>query len=70
MGAMKKLLSRGFWFGLFVGFWSVSVATGQPRTVTGTVIDASTGDPLPGVNIVVLGTMTGTTTDVNGRYQI
>ncbi|SHK91477.1 SusC/RagA family TonB-linked outer membrane protein [Rhodothermus profundi] len=67
---MRTLLPRSLWLGILLGFWSVSVAIGQPRTVTGTVTDASTGEPLPGVNIVVLGTMTGTTTDVEGRYQI
>jgi len=42
----------------------------QPITVTGKVTDASTGDPLPGVNIVVQGTTQGTTTDMNGNYSI
>ena len=38
--------------------------------VTGTVTDAQTGDPLPGVNIVVQGTTTGTSTDMDGNYSI
>ena len=29
-----------------------------------------TGDPLPGVSVVVKGTTTGTTTDIDGRYSI
>jgi TonB-linked SusC/RagA family outer membrane protein len=41
----------------------------QGITVTGTVTDAQ-GEPLPGVNIRVQNSITGTTTDVNGRYSI
>jgi TonB-linked SusC/RagA family outer membrane protein len=46
------------------------VAFGQERTINGTVTDAAEGSPLPGVNIVVEGTMIGTTTDMDGKYQI
>lgn len=48
----------------------VSPALAQSREVTGTVRDASTGDAMPGVNIAVRGTNTGTTTDMEGRYAI
>lgn len=37
--------------------------------VRGVVTDV-TGDPLPGVSVVVKGTTTGTTTDIDGRYSI
>jgi TonB-linked SusC/RagA family outer membrane protein len=39
------------------------------NTITGTVIDAS-GEPLPGVNVLIKGTTTGVITDVNGKYNI
>ncbi len=38
--------------------------------VRGRVTDARTGDPLPGTNVVVPGTMTGTATDVDGAYSL
>ncbi len=41
----------------------------QPITITGTVIDEF-GGALPGVNIQVKGTMTGTVSDAEGRYTI
>ena len=41
----------------------------QGITVSGTVTD-DTRDPLPGVNVFVRGTTTGTITDVNGKYSI
>lgn len=40
------------------------------HSVSGTVTDASTGDPLPGVNIMVTGTEIGTTTSQNGEYSL
>lgn len=42
----------------------------QQQSVNGKVTDASTGDPMPGVNILVKGTTIGTTTDINGLYTI
>ena len=41
----------------------------QTKTITGTVTDDS-GMPLPGVNIVVKGTSSGTQTDFDGLYSI
>ncbi|WP_203257642.1 SusC/RagA family TonB-linked outer membrane protein [Hyunsoonleella ulvae] len=38
--------------------------------VKGTVTEQSTSIPLPGVNVVIKGTTTGTTTDFDGNYQI
>lgn len=42
----------------------------QDRTVTGNVTDASTGEPLPGVNVVIKGTSIGTATNLNGAYEL
>ncbi|AWX45338.1 TonB-dependent receptor SusC [Flagellimonas maritima] len=39
-------------------------------SVSGTVIDQTTGLPLPGASVVIKGTSTGTTTDFDGLYQI
>ncbi len=44
------------------------IATAQPRNVKGTVSDAT--GPLPGVSVMVKGTTTGTSTDINGAYSI
>lgn len=38
--------------------------------IEGRVMDADTGDPLPGVNILVKGTTTGTSTDGDGHFQL
>lgn len=42
----------------------------QTFTVEGTVTDAATGDPLPGVTVLVENTTTGTATGINGEFQI
>ena len=44
-------------------------AVQQQRTLTGTVSD-ETGQPLPGVSVVVQGTSSGTITDNNGNYSL
>ncbi len=41
----------------------------QEKTISGTVSDNS-GIPLPGVNIIIKGTTTGTQTDFDGNYSI
>src|SRR5699024_6681074 len=40
------------------------------ETISGTVTDASTGEILPGVNILVKGTSTGASTDAEGQYEL
>lgn len=42
----------------------------QTKTVTGTVTGADTKETLPQVNVVIKGTTTGTTTDLDGKYTI
>ncbi len=40
------------------------------QTISGQVVDQSTNEPLPGVNILAKGTTTGTVTDVEGNYRL
>ncbi len=47
-----------------------TVAMGQRGTVTGIVSDAQTGETLPGANVVIQGTTTGTVTDIDGRFSL
>jgi TonB-linked SusC/RagA family outer membrane protein len=42
----------------------------QQRTVTGKVTLGEDSSPLPGLNVVIKGTATGTVTDVNGTYTL
>lgn len=63
---MKTKLCRLFALLLFCSSFSV---LGQGKIVNGTVSDES-GMPLPGVNIIIDGTSTGTNTDFDGNYSI
>jgi len=45
-------------------------AVAQDFEVSGTVTDAEDGTPLPGVNIVLQGTSTGTSTNADGNYTL
>lgn len=47
--------------------WQVVFAQ---KTITGKVTDAKDGSTLPGVNVVVKGTTSGTVTDMNGGYSL
>ena len=62
---MKKFLTI---IGILCLGWSSLLA--QTVQVSGTVTGADDGQPLPGVSVVVKGTIQGTITDVNGRYSI
>ena len=42
----------------------------QNITVTGTVIDAKYGQPIPGVNVIISGPSEGTSTNIDGVYSI
>ena len=42
----------------------------QMRKVTGTVTDSKTGTALPGVNIMIQGTVSGTISNSSGQYSI
>ncbi|WP_228852351.1 SusC/RagA family TonB-linked outer membrane protein [Aegicerativicinus sediminis] len=57
--------------GIFTLFLAcvVHLSFAQQKTVSGTVIDQS-GLPLPGVNVIIQGTSTGTQTDFDGNYSI
>lgn len=66
----KKTLSR-----LRLGFLALVLCTGQAwadqgQVVSGKIISAEDNQPIPGVNILVKGTTSGTVTDTNGKYSI
>ena len=46
------------------------VAWAQETIVTGKITDANSGDPIPYVNVIFIGTTTGVTTDFDGNYEI
>ncbi|MBC3759602.1 TonB-dependent receptor [Hyunsoonleella sp. SJ7] len=57
-------------FLLLLSLCFVLSANAQEKTVKGTVTSKSDGSALPGVNVIVKGTTTGTSTDFDGNYTI
>ncbi|MEF8796735.1 MAG: TonB-dependent receptor [Salinivenus sp.] len=41
-----------------------------PGAIVGVLVDAQQGEPLPGANVSIKGTTTGTSTDLKGRYRL
>ncbi|MDF9799938.1 TonB-linked SusC/RagA family outer membrane protein [Catalinimonas alkaloidigena] len=64
---MKKSL---LFFICFLLLLSVLEVQAQTRTVRGKVISGDEQEALPGVNVLVQGTTTGTVTDIEGNYAI
>ena len=52
---------------LLLAVFSLSAQNG---IVKGKVVDATTNEPLPFVNVVILGTTTGTVSDLDGNFQL
>lgn len=57
------------WLFVFIALGLCNFAFAQ-RTITGTVTDASSGEPLIGANILIVGTSSGTITDFDGKYSL
>lgn len=64
----KLMIHRFFMF--FLAMMLPIIAMAQERTINGTIVDEQTDEPLIGVTVIVEGTTTGTTTDINGNYSI
>ena len=60
----KVLLTLSIMFILLSQVWA------QSRTITGKVTDAASRQGLPGVTVLVKGTQTGTSTDIDGAYSL
>jgi TonB-linked SusC/RagA family outer membrane protein len=77
---IKLLLSKKVSFfctlcGLLILILSVGSVQAQNdqtsgKKITGTIVDAETNFPIPGVNVLVKGTTVGTVTDLDGIYEI
>ncbi|MGB9824252.1 MAG: TonB-dependent receptor [Candidatus Hydrothermia bacterium] len=46
------------------------VYAGTTGKITGRVFDKETGEPLPGANVIIVGTKIGTATDLDGYYYL
>ena len=55
---------------VIVTFFSAVLTAGQTGKITGTVVDQETGNPLPGVNVLLEGTSMGAATNSDGKFVI
>jgi iron complex outermembrane recepter protein len=65
---MKSFYRSCLW-SLFLVFLSATAVLAQ-TTISGTITDQVTGDPVPGVNIVVKGKLTGTISGSSGTFNL
>jgi len=65
---VKKVAIAGI-CAVLISFISLDVSFAQ-GIITGTVLDANTGEALPGINVIVDEFTIGSATDANGRYRI
>ncbi len=71
----KLLFKRQFWHStrialtILLSFIILDTSLAQERTVTGVITDEN-GVSIPGVNVILKGTTTGTVSDVDGKYSI
>ena len=66
---MRKFTTKLFWLPLMVCALPLA-SFSQVKTISGQVTDQSTGESLPGVNILAKSTSTGTVTDIDGNYRL
>lgn len=67
---MKYFDLKGYLL-LFLFFLSIQLGYAQGEIeVGGQVTDAITGESLPGVNVLIMGSTSGTVTDLDGNYSI
>ena len=49
---------------------SINVLAQQTGNINGTVTDAATNEPLPGVNVIIRGSYHGAATNIDGVFSI
>ncbi len=67
---MKKILQLNLRLLLLLVLSTVTSVAVAQNVVTGTVLSADDNQPLPGVNILIKNSTTGTSTNVNGKYSL
>lgn len=65
---LPKIKSLLLVFALFI--CAILATDAQTRSISGTIMDASLGGPVPGATVMVKGTTRGMATDVDGKFTI
>ncbi|WP_339874452.1 SusC/RagA family TonB-linked outer membrane protein [uncultured Algoriphagus sp.] len=64
------LKQKTFLLAMLLFYSCIVSVTAQTRTITGTVMDASYGGPVPGATVMVKGTTRGMSTDIDGKFSL
>ena len=67
---MRNIIKYIFILMLTAVCFTAPAQQGTPLTIDGSVVDAITGETMPGVSITIKGRLSGTTTDINGKFSI
>jgi len=68
---MKNLTKNFLKPGVLLLLWSLAIiVNAQQLTVEGTVLDAETGETVPGATVLITGTPQGTATDMDGMFTL
>jgi TonB-dependent receptor len=70
MAVKPGFLGRSLSLAALLSLFFLPSAVAQTGSLVGTVIDGDFGDPLIGANVVLKGTLQGTSTDLEGRFRI
>lgn len=62
---MKTIYKKLLFLFLLLPFGALAQST-----LSGVVVDSKTNQPLPGVNVIVQGANSSTTTDFDGKFQV
>jgi TonB-dependent starch-binding outer membrane protein SusC len=67
---LKRIMASTLSLFLFCTLIALESANAQNGSISGTVIDRNTGEPLPGSNLLIRELERGAATDVDGSYEI
>lgn len=68
---MKTIWWRFFFYFFLISLISVTgLQAGNTGKIAGTVVDANSGEPIPGANIIIVGSSFGASSDINGEFYI
>lgn len=70
MSSIRYLICFTSWLLFLFGVSSAKTSLAQSRLVSGKITDATSGQGLPGVNILQKGTTLGTSTNADGEFQL
>ena len=67
---MKKIFTNKLFAALWLLCLCISPAYSQSTSISGSIVDEETGEPIAGVNLIVKGKVIGTISNENGEFSL